>query len=158
MPKISHLDDAGKAQMVDISGKADTARQAEAEGWVEFTPETFAQIKDGQSAKGEIIAVARIAGLMGAKKTSDLIPLCHPLPISGMTLDISADFDRHAFKVTATVKTSGKTGVEMEALSAVSIACLTIYDMTKALDKAIRITGIELVGKSGGKSGLYQRP
>jgi len=152
---LSHLDERGAARMVDVSGKADTSREAVTEGYVVMQPETLALIQDGGIPKGDVIAVARIAGIMGAKRTSDLIPMCHPLPITGVVVDIApAGADR--LRITATVKTTGKTGVEMEALTAVSTAALTIYDMCKAVDRGMRIEGIRLLEKRGGKSGEWR--
>lgn len=151
---LSHLDEHGAARMVDVSAKAVTAREAVAEGVVRMLPATLALILEGGIAKGDVIAVARVAGIMGAKRTSDLIPMCHPLPITGVTVDIAADGDG-ALRITARVKTTGKTGVEMEALTAVSTAALTIYDMCKAVDRGMRIDGIRLLEKRGGKSGEW---
>ena len=155
--RLTHFDSDGRAQMVDVSEKTITTRTATARGAVMFTADVYEQIKAGRGKKGDIIAIAEIAGITGAKKTAELIPLCHPLPISGINVEIVADDNRKAFAVTARVKTDGKTGVEMEALTAVSCACLTIYDMTKALDKSMTITAIELVEKTGGKSGDFKR-
>ncbi len=157
MSDLTHFDKAGRAQMVDVSTKADTVRRAVAEGRVVFSPDTYAAIRDGGVKKGDIGAVAELAGIMGAKRTSDLIPLCHPLPIDKVSVEIERDDDACAFVVTAEVKTSGKTGVEMEALTAVSVACLTIYDMAKAIDKTITIECIRLIEKSGGRSGDFRR-
>ncbi len=157
MSDLTHFDKDGRARMVDVSAKAETTRRAVAEGRVVFSKETYAAIWDGGVKKGDIASVAELAGVMGAKRTSDLIPLCHPLPIDKVSLRIEPNDASLAFVVTAEVKTSGKTGVEMEALTAVSIACLTIYDMAKAVDKAITIENIRLLEKSGGKSGDYKR-
>ncbi len=157
MSDLTHFDKDGRAHMVDVSSKAETARRAVAEGRVVFSKETYAAVREGDVKKGDIGAIAELAGIMGAKRTSDLIPLCHPLPIDKISLRIEPDDAVGAFVVTADVKTSGKTGVEMEALTAVSVACLTIYDMAKAIDKAITIERICLVEKSGGKSGDYRR-
>jgi len=151
MSKLSHTDEAGAARMVDVSAKADTARVATATGRIDINAEARAAIADGSVAKGDVFAAARIAGIMAAKKTSELIPLCHPLPITGITLDLA--LDATGATATATVKTSGKTGVEMEALTAVSAALLTLYDMLKAIDKHMTLGGIHVTSKAGGKSG-----
>ncbi|UGY08485.1 cyclic pyranopterin monophosphate synthase MoaC [Phyllobacterium pellucidum] len=153
MTRLSHLDETGAAHMVDVGGKGETERVAIAEGCVKMRPETLALIRAGNAAKGDVIGTARIAGIMAAKKTHDLIPLCHPLLLSKITVDIEADEALPGLRVSATVKLVGKTGVEMEALTAVSVACLTIYDMAKAADKAIIIQDIRLLRKTGGKSG-----
>ena len=155
MSELTHIDASGRAQMVDVSDKAITQRTATAEGKVLMSQEAFDL--SAPNKKGDPIAIAELAGIMGAKKTSDLIPLCHPLPITKVTLQIVPLKDEIGYSVTATVKTDGKTGVEMEALSAVSIACLTLYDMLKAVDKAIEITDIRLLTKTGGKSGDFKR-
>ena len=152
---LTHFDSAGQAHMVDVSGKEETAREAVATGCVTMSPETLA-LAQGGAAKGDVLGVARLAGIMGAKRTSDLIPLCHPLPIAKVSLDLVPDPDLPGIRVTATVRTTGRTGVEMEALTAVSTACLTIYDMLKAAEKSMRIEGIRLLRKSGGKSGDYE--
>jgi cyclic pyranopterin monophosphate synthase len=149
--KLSHTDEAGAARMVDVTDKADTARTATAIGRIDMSEAARAAIAHGSASKGDVFAAARIAGIMAAKKTSELIPLCHPLPITGITLDLALD-DAGA-TAAATVKTSGKTGVEMEALTAVSIALLTLYDMLKAVDKHMKIGEIHVTGKAGGKSG-----
>jgi cyclic pyranopterin monophosphate synthase len=151
--KLSHIDAAGAANMVDVGDKAETVRLATAEGFVSMLPETLALIRAGDAAKGDVIGTARIAGIMAAKKTHELIPLCHPLLLSKISIDIEADEALPGLHVTATVKLTGKTGVEMEALTAVSVACLTIYDMAKAADKAMTIQNIRLLQKTGGKSG-----
>lgn len=148
---LTHLDAAGAARMVDVSNKATTARTATATGRISMSTEAAAAIRDGAIAKGDVLAVARVAGIMAAKKTSDLIPLCHPLPISGVTLDLTIE-DGNLI-ATATVRTTHQTGVEMEALTAVSAALLTVYDMAKALDRGMVIDGIRLLAKSGGRSG-----
>ncbi|WP_306253936.1 cyclic pyranopterin monophosphate synthase MoaC [Parvularcula sp. IMCC14364] len=155
--KLTHFDENGRPQMVDVSRKQESIRRAVARGYVSFTPDIYDMIKNGNSSKGDIRLVAELAGIIGAKRTSDLIPLCHPLPLSGVSVTVISDDHLNSFVVTAEVKTSGKTGVEMEALTAVSVACLTIYDMAKSLDKAILIEKIELQEKSGGKSGDYHR-
>jgi cyclic pyranopterin monophosphate synthase len=151
---LTHFDGKGAAQMVDVSGKAVTDRIAVAEGFVAMRPETLALITEGRATKGDVLAVARLAGIMGAKQTASLIPLCHPLPITKVALDLTAKDGR--IRVEATVKTGGQTGVEMEALTAVSVACLTVYDMVKAVDKDMQIEGIRLLLKDGGKSGRYE--
>ncbi|MDA4847700.1 cyclic pyranopterin monophosphate synthase MoaC [Hoeflea poritis] len=155
--KLTHIGEDGAANMVDVGGKADTERVAVAEGFVKMAPQTLTLIRDGDAKKGDVIGVARLAGIMGAKRTSDLIPLCHPLMLSKVSVDISEEPDLPGLRVEVMAKLSGKTGVEMEALTAVSVACLTIYDMAKAADKAMEITGIRLVSKTGGKSGAWQR-
>lgn len=156
MTGLTHLDSAGQAHMVDVGDKAETQRSATAEGLVRMRPETLAIIRQGDAAKGDVIGTARLAGIMAAKKTADLIPLCHPLMLTKVSVDIGIDEALPGLRVTATAKLTGKTGVEMEALTAVSIACLTIYDMAKAVDKAMEIGPIRLIEKTGGKSGLYQ--
>jgi cyclic pyranopterin phosphate synthase len=157
-PKLTHLDETGAAHMVDVGAKADTERVAVAEGSVRMRAETLALIKSGNAAKGDVIGTARIAGIMAAKKTHDLIPLCHPLLLSKISIDIEADEALPGLRVVATVKLTGKTGVEMEALTAVSVACLTIYDMAKAADKGMVIQDIRLLQKTGGKSGEWSAP
>ena len=152
---LTHFDASGQAHMVDVSDKPSTAREAVAEGCVVMTPETLA-LAQGGAKKGDVMGVARLAGIMGAKRTADLIPLCHPLPITKVALDLTPDPDLPGIRVTATVRTAGQTGVEMEALTAVSVACLTIYDMLKAAEKGMRIEGIRLLSKTGGKSGSYE--
>jgi cyclic pyranopterin phosphate synthase len=154
MSKLSHIDDTGRAHMVDVSAKRVTQRTATACGRVLMRPETLRMIKSGAAAKGDVLATARIAGIQAAKRTSDLIPLCHPLMISKVTVDFTLA-DQH-IDVEATVKVEGKTGVEMEALTACSIACLTLYDMVKAVDRGIRITELRLTEKQGGKSGHFK--
>ncbi len=156
MSGLSHFDEQGHAHMVDVSEKAVTARVATAEGMVLMTPETLVLVLQGTAKKGDVLGVARLAGIMAAKKTSDLIPLCHPLPITKVAVDLVPDEALPGIRVTATVKTAGVTGVEMEALTAVSVACLTVYDMLKAVEKGMRIEGIRLLLKDGGKSGLYE--
>ena len=153
---LSHFDKSGAAHMVDVSAKPVTDRVAVAEGYVVMTPATLALISEGRAKKGDVLAVARLAGIMGAKQTASLIPLCHPLPITKVALDLTADPAKSAVRVEATVKTGGQTGVEMEALTAVSVACLTVYDMVKAVEKSLRIEGIRLLLKDGGKSGRYE--
>ena len=158
MSGLTHFDAKGDAHMVDVSDKAVTARIATAEGWVKMAPETFEIITEGRAKKGDVISVARLAGIMGAKKTPELIPLCHPLPVTKVTVDLTPDADLPGLRIEATVKTTGQTGVEMEALTAVSTACLTIYDMVKAAEKSMEIGGIRLRLKDGGKSGRYEAP
>lgn len=153
---LTHFDDQGNAHMVDVSGKAVTDRTAVAEGCVVMTAETLALVTEGRAKKGDVLGVARLAGIMGAKRTADLIPLCHPLPITKVALDLTPDPALPGIRITATVKTGGQTGVEMEALTAVSIACLTVYDMLKAAEKGMRIEGIRLLMKEGGKSGRFE--
>ena len=153
---LSHFDSGGNAHMVDVSDKAVTSRIATARGVVEMTAATLDIVRKGQAKKGDVLAIARLAGIMAAKKTADLIPLCHPLPITKVALDLTLDDTRNAVIITATVKTTGQTGVEMEALTAVSIACLTVYDMLKAVEKSMCITDITLILKDGGKSGRYE--
>jgi cyclic pyranopterin phosphate synthase len=155
MSKLTHLDEHGRARMVDVSEKAVTARQATARGRISMSGDTLAMIAEGRARKGDVLAAARIAGIMAAKKTHELIPLCHPLAITGLTIDFTPDEKSGAIEVEATVKIEGKTGVEMEALTAVSVACLTIYDMCKSADRAMHIGDIRLIEKSGGKSGHY---
>ena len=154
---LTHFDEQGRARMVDVSDKEDTTRRAVATGRVVFSPEAYDVVRSGGVKKGDIRSVAELAGVMAAKKTSDLIPLCHSLPITGLSVVVDPNDAEHAFVVTAKVKTTGKTGVEMEALTAVSAACLTIYDMAKAVDKSMTIEGIALVEKTGGKSGDFRR-
>jgi cyclic pyranopterin monophosphate synthase len=156
MSKLTHIDDTGAAVMVDVSDKAITSRTAVAEGHVVMQHATLNLIRSGGAKKGDVLGVARIAGIMAAKKTHELIPLCHPLLLTKVTLDLTFDDALPGIRITATVKVGGQTGVEMEALTAVSVACLTIYDMAKAADKAMRIGGIQLLEKTGGKSGDYR--
>ncbi|HNB27353.1 MAG TPA: cyclic pyranopterin monophosphate synthase MoaC [Alphaproteobacteria bacterium] len=156
MSGFTHFDDQGNAHMVDVGGKEVTERVATAKGSVLLQPETIALIRQGGIKKGDVLSVARLAGIMGAKKTPDLIPLCHPLALTSVSVDLTVDPERNAVDITATCKLSGKTGVEMEALTAVSVAALTVYDMCKAVDKGMRLTDIRLVHKSGGKSGTYE--
>ena len=153
---LSHFDAGGNAHMVDVSDKSVTSRIATARGTVEMSHETLSIVRNGLAKKGDVLAVARLAGIMAAKKTADLIPLCHPLPITKVALDLSLDDIRVAVVIEATVKTTGQTGVEMEALTAVTVACLTVYDMLKAVEKSMRITDITLILKDGGKSGRYE--
>ena len=156
MSGLTHFDAEGQAHMVDVSAKSVTDRIATAEGFVRMSPETLEIIGEGRARKGDVLSVARLAGIMGAKKTADLIPLCHPLPIAKVALELTLQPDLPGVRVEATVKTTGQTGVEMEALTAVSTACLTIYDMVKAVEKSMVIENIRLLVKDGGKSGRYE--
>ncbi len=158
MTGLTHFDGEGRAHMVDVSEKPVTARVAEARGHVKMNPETLDLVENGTAKKGDVIGVARLAGIMGAKRTADLIPLCHPLPITKVALDLTPDRALPGVRVTATVKTTGQTGVEMEALTAVSVACLTVYDMLKAVQRDMEIGGIAVTLKDGGKSGRYEAP
>ena len=151
--QLTHVDRSGKAQMVDVGDKPDTQREAVARGRVLMRPQTLALIRDNAFDKGDVLGVARIAGIMGAKNTSQLIPLCHPLPLNKVAVEFDLDDDASAVNITATARTTGKTGVEMEALTAVSVAALTIYDMCKAVDRGMRIEAVRLARKTGGKSG-----
>ena len=154
--KLTHLGQGGEARMVDVTGKDVTERTAVAEGRVVMRKETLDIVLNGNAVKGDVLGAARIAGIMAAKRTHQLIPLCHPLPITKVSVDIEPDHSLPGFVVQATVKVSGKTGVEMEALTSVSVACLTLYDMVKAIEKGMRIEGIRLLEKQGGKSGHYK--
>jgi cyclic pyranopterin phosphate synthase len=158
MAEFTHFDRDGKARMVDVTDKAASERVAVAAGAVFLRPETLALIQDGGVKKGDVLSVARLAGIMGAKRTPDLIPLCHPLALTSVTLDLALDPERNAVDITATCKVAGKTGVEMEAMTAVAVAALTVYDMCKAVDRGITIGDIRLTHKSGGKSGVYEAP
>jgi cyclic pyranopterin monophosphate synthase len=151
--KLTHLDESGRACMVDVGAKEDTARLAIAKGEILMKPETLALIRAGSLKKGDVLTVAQVAGIMAAKKTSELIPLCHPIPLTKVDLDLELDESLPGVQITATAKTVGKTGVEMEALTAVSVAALTVYDMAKAVEKTMKIQNIRLVEKHGGKSG-----
>lgn len=153
---LTHFDAQGDAHMVDVSEKPVTSRVAIAQGHISMARETFDIIAQGRARKGDVLGVARLAGIMGAKKTPDLIPLCHPLPVTKVAVDLTLDADLPGVQISATVKTTGQTGVEMEALTAVSTAALTVYDMAKAVDKAMVISGIHVTLKDGGKSGRYQ--
>lgn len=153
---LTHLNERGEAHMVDVSQKGVTERTASAEGFVSMLPETLALIQSGDAKKGDVLATARIAGIMAAKRTHELIPLCHPLALSQVTVDFEASSEPAGISVRATVKVSDKTGVEMEALTAVSVACLTIYDMVKAVDRGMSFSGIRLVEKTGGRSGHFK--
>ena len=157
MSDLTHLDERGRARMVDVSEKDETVRIATARGRVLMRPTTLDLIRTGGVKKGDVLAIAQVAGVMGAKKTSDIIPLCHPLPITGVDLSFELDDEASAVEITASARVVGKTGVEMEALSAVSVAALTVYDMCKAVDKDMVIDQIRLVHKVGGKSGEYHR-
>ena len=154
---LTHIGETGEARMVDVGAKAETVRSATAEGHVRMKPETLALIETGNAKKGDVIATARLAGIMGAKQTANLIPLCHPLTLTKIAVDIEADAALPGLRVVATTSLSGRTGVEMEALTAVSVACLTIYDMAKAADREMEIGAIRLVEKSGGASGDFKR-
>ena len=156
MRKLTHLDAGGSARMVDVSAKAPTAREAEAEAVIVMSREAFAAVTSGTSKKGDVLAAARIAGIMAAKKTSELIPLCHPIALSRVAIDCEPLKARHAIRIVATAGTTGPTGVEMEALTAASVAALTIYDMIKGVDRAAVIESVRLLSKSGGKSGRYK--
>ena len=156
-PGLTHLDATGTAAMVDVAEKRESERTAIAEGAVTMKAETLAMIVAGNAKKGDVFGVARVAGIMAAKRTHELIPLCHPLPISAVSIDIDADNKLPGLRVRVSVKVSGKTGVEMEALTAVSVACLTIYDMAKSVDRAMEIGPIRLLEKRGGKSGPWKR-
>jgi cyclic pyranopterin phosphate synthase len=153
MRKLSHLDESGRARMVDVTAKDDTVREAVAKGSVRMKAETLALIQSGGVPKGDVLAVAQVAGVMAAKRTHELIPMCHPLLLSAIDVRLEPDEKESAVRITATVRTTGKTGVEMEALTAVSVAALTIYDMCKAVDRGMRVEGVRLARKSGGKSG-----
>jgi cyclic pyranopterin phosphate synthase len=155
MAKLTHFDENGNARMVDVSAKDETERTAIAKGSVIMAPETLKRVRDGGIKKGDVLSVARLAGIMGAKKTPDLIPLCHPLSLSSVDVDLACDPARNAIDITATCKLKGRTGVEMEALTAVAVAALTVYDMCKAIDRGMRIADIRLVHKAGGKSGTF---
>lgn len=153
---LTHFDAEGRARMVDVSAKAPTARLAVAEGLVRMSPATLALVREGRAQKGDVLGTARLAGIMAAKRTAGLIPLCHPLPLSAVALDLVAEDAIPGLRITATVRTTGPTGVEMEALTAVSVAALTVYDMLKSAEKGMVIDGIRLLSKEGGKSGPYR--
>ncbi len=157
-PKLTHLDETGRARMVDVGAKDDTERVAIAKGEIVMKPETLALIRDGQIKKGDVLTVAQVAGILAAKKTSELIPLCHPIPLTKVDVDLAVDETLPGVQITATAKTTGKTGVEMEALTAASVAALTVYDMAKAAEKTMKIQNIRLVEKHGGKSGDIINP
>lgn len=156
--EFTHFDEAGQARMVDVGGKAETERVAVAEGRITMLPATYAMVQAGTAKKGDVLGVARLAGIMAAKQTGALIPLCHPLAINAAEVNFSFDEERHSIIIEAAVRINGKTGVEMEALTAVSVAALTIYDMCKAVDKGMEISQIRLMKKSGGRSGEFSRP
>jgi len=156
MSNLSHTDAAGQARMVDVSAKSETERVARAGGSIVMTAEALRAVRDNQIAKGDVLATARIAGIMAAKKTADLIPLCHPLPLASVTLTLTLDEPACVVRVVAEARTVARTGVEMEAMTAASVALLTIYDMVKAMDKGMRIESVRLLEKRGGKSGLWQ--
>jgi cyclic pyranopterin phosphate synthase len=155
-PKLSHIDDAGRARMVDVTAKDETLRVAVARGRVTMRPETLGLLLRGEIAKGNVLTTAQVAGVQAAKKTSELIPMCHPLLLTGIDVDLEPDEASSAVEITATVRTTGKTGVEMEALTAVSVAGLTVYDMCKAVDKGMQVEAVRLVSKTGGKSGDWR--
>jgi cyclic pyranopterin phosphate synthase len=157
MSGFTHFDPAGNAVMVDVSDKVATSRTATARARVVMAADTLAMIQQGSAKKGDVLGVARLAGIMGAKRTSDLIPLCHPLPITSVKLDLETDAAANAVDITATVRTTGQTGVEMEALTAASVAALTVYDMCKAVDRSMRIEGLRVTHKAGGKSGEFSQ-
>jgi len=156
MTDLTHIDENGNAVMVDVSSKSETERTATAKGSVEMQPDTMALIQGGGVKKGDVLSIAQLAGIMGAKRTPDLIPLCHPLNLSSVKVNLSCDSDRNTVDIEATCKLTGQTGVEMEALTAVSVAALTVYDMCKAVDKAMHISNIRLTHKAGGKSGVFE--
>ncbi|MBM3266515.1 MAG: cyclic pyranopterin monophosphate synthase MoaC [Candidatus Sericytochromatia bacterium] len=156
--ELTHFDEAGRARMVDVSGKEATRREAVAAGEVRMRPETLAMIRDGRHAKGDVLAVAQIAGVMGAKRTADLVPMCHPLGLDAVELAFRLDEANSCVHITASARTTGRTGVEMEALTAVSVAALAVYDMCKAVDRGMTIAEVRLLRKSGGKSGAWERP
>ena len=156
--KLTHFDTEGRAQMVDVSDKAETSRIAVAEGYIKMSPQTLEIVNEGRAKKGDVISVARLAGIMGAKQTAALIPLCHPLPITKVAVDLVADTSLPGLRITAEVKTKGQTGVEMEALTAVSVAGLTAYDMLKAVQKDMEIGAVRVTLKDGGKSGRFTAP
>ena len=158
MSKLTHLDEQGAARMVDVSGKAKTTRDATAEAVIVLSKNAYDSVIGGMAPKGDVLAAARLAGIMAAKKTSELIPLCHPIPLTNAKIEITQLAQRHALRIRASAKTNAETGVEMEALTAAAIAALTIYDMTKALDRGAVIESVRLLAKSGGKSGTYSVP
>jgi cyclic pyranopterin monophosphate synthase len=155
---LTHFDGEGHAHMVDVSDKAVTSRIATAENYIKMQPETYEIISEGRAKKGDVLGVARLAGIMAAKRTADLIPLCHPLPITSVSVDLVPDAALPGIRITATVKTTGQTGVEMEALTAASVTALTVYDMSKAVDKTMEIGGLRVTLKDGGKSGRHTLP
>ena len=155
---LTHFDAGGQAHMVDVSAKPETVREATARARITMQPETLALILSGTARKGDVLGVARLAGIMAAKRTADLIPLCHPLPIAAVTVDLALDDQASALEITATVRTTGRTGVEMEALTAASVAALTVYDMCKAVDRGMVVESLRVVAKSGGNSGDFRAP
>lgn len=155
--ELTHINEEGRAKMVDVSEKFDTVREAIAVGSISMKRETLERISDGSISKGDVLAVAQVGGIMGAKSTSQIIPMCHAIMISGCDISFKIDFENNKIEITATTKTVGKTGIEMEALTAVSVAALTIYDMCKAIDRGMVINNIMLARKSGGKSGIFER-
>jgi cyclic pyranopterin phosphate synthase len=155
--ELTHIKDQGRARMVDVSEKEETLREAEAYGCIYMKAETLQRIKEGSIKKGDVLSVAQVAGIMGSKKTSDIIPMCHPIMISGCDINFNLNFDENRIEITARVKNKGQTGVEMEALTAVALAGLTIYDMCKAIDREMVVSDIMLMKKSGGKSGVFER-
>jgi cyclic pyranopterin monophosphate synthase len=157
MTRFTHFEEAGNAAMVDVSEKSVTARTATARARVVMKPATLAMIQQGSAKKGDVLGVARLAGIMGAKRTADLIPLCHPLPVTSVKVDLEPDPAASAVEITATVRTAGQTGVEMEALTAASVAALTVYDMCKAVDRSMRIEALRVIHKAGGKSGEFSQ-
>lgn len=156
MSELTHLDPSGRARMVDVSEKSDTEREAVARGQVIMARDTFQMVKEGRAAKGDVLAVAQVAGIMAAKQTPQLIPMCHPLNLTSVSIQFDLDEEAHSVKISSSVKTRGKTGVEMEALTAVAVCALTVYDMCKAVDPGMRIEGIRLARKTGGKSGVVE--
>ena len=157
MAELSHFDGQGRAVMVDVGAKAVTSRRAVAAGRVVMSPTTLERIRDGAASKGDVLGVARIAGIMAAKRTADLIPLCHPLGLDSVTIDFVLDEPSHAVEIRAVCSVTGRTGIEMEAMTAVSVAALTVYDMCKAVDRSMRIDAVRLVRKEGGKSGVFEQ-
>ena len=155
MTRLTHLDDSGAARMVDVGGKRETARSATAAGRIRMAPATLAAVREGSGPKGDVLAAARIAGIMAAKKTAELIPLCHPIPLTGV--DLTLERSGRGIRVVASVRTAGRTGVEMEAMTAVAVAALTIYDMVKGVERGVTIEAVELMMKSGGRSGTWKR-
>lgn len=156
MAELTHFDDQGNARMVDVSNKEETRRTASAEAFVSMKPETLSMIIQGHVGKGDVLGAARIAGIMASKRTSELIPLCHPLPLTAVEVSLACDIDRNVVAISSTCRTTGRTGVEMEALTAVSVAALTVYDMCKSADRGMKIECTRLIFKSGGKSGTFQ--
>jgi cyclic pyranopterin phosphate synthase len=155
--ELTHINEQGRAKMVDVSEKKETPREAVAYACIHMKRETLERIKEGTIAKGDVLSVAQVAGIMGAKKTSDIIPMCHPIMITGCDINFSLDFEDNKVEITATARTIGQTGIEMESLCAVSIAALTIYDMCKAIDREMTVSDVMLLKKSGGKSGIFER-